>query len=165
MKAFLIKTPNKMDQTANVKKMILTEDEATHIRDLIEDLRSSLYKTDFNTEKYIDSHFTESQKEFLLKEVKVNSDINTLQKSLDKVLAEISDMESILIKVSFEPTVEFISWVKDFLSEKTNDYSGLIVTIKSDNSMLAGVLIEFKGKIKDSSVKKEILNILSESNV
>lgn len=152
-----------MDQTSNQQKMILTEDEATHIRDLVENLRESIYKTDFNLEKQIDSQFTESQKEFLLKEVKLNSDVNTLQKSLDAVLKNISAMEPLHIKVSFDPSVGFINWIKGFLMENIDDSINLIVKIESDPSMLAGVLIEFKGKIKNSSVKNEILNILSEN--
>lgn len=150
-----------MNTEASVKNLILTEMEAEQIRSRVEDLRASLYKTDFKLEDYIDKNFTSEQKDLLLKEIQLGSDLNALQKSLDEVIRSIADMELLLIRIPFEPTIEFTEWVKEFLLQKIQGGVNLVVRFDIDKSLLAGVLLEFKGKIQNSSAKNRIEEIFT----
>jgi hypothetical protein len=141
--------------------LILTQDEAEQIKSKLEDFRLALYKTNFKAEKYIDENFTESEKAFVSGGLKSVSDPDEIEKSIDKLLKDIANMESVLIKVAFEPPVSFTIWLKEFFEQKTNGAENLVIKIESDKSVLAGVVMEFKGKIRDQSAKADILNILS----
>ncbi len=146
-------------------KIVLTFDDFSVIKDKLENLRSQVYKTDFKFEDYLDKNFTKEQKEFISNDVNVTADAAASEKSIDTFLKNISNAETIFVKVPFVPSAGFIQWIKEYLQEKTanNNDTCLLMKIDTDKSLISGAHIEFRGKIKDQTAKNEVLNIFKVS--
>ena len=143
------------------KRIVLTSEEFSAIKDKLEDLRSQLYKTDFKFDVYLDKNFTKEQKEFISNDISVTADAAASEKTIDTFLKNISNAETIYVKVPFSPSAGFMSWIKEYLQEKTanNNDTCLVMKIDIDRSLISGAHIEFRGKIKDQTAKNEVLNI------
>ena len=138
--------------------LILLDDEAENIRLKIEDLKPMLYRTDFVLENYVDEHFTAEQKDHFLSSVLSLKGKKEIEAELDNILASFKDMEDLTLKLSFDPTVSFITWLKEFLAENVN--GSTVVKIVTDRSLIAGVVLEYKGRLENLTVKEKFLGQL-----
>jgi hypothetical protein len=149
----------------NTKKIVLTEEEFSNVKSKLEDLKLQLYKTDFNLEKYLDESFTQQEKDFASQGLNSKASPTETEKSIETALKNLSNIETVSIKLAIEPTVAFINWIKEFLQDKTSkSESNILLKINTDKSLVAGAEIEFNGKIKSQNIKNEILNICSVNN-
>lgn len=134
-----------------VSTLARSRTEANGLLEEIEELERSLYKIgdgDFNstmehkirakTAYAIDQSIGETDREVFLKDLK----------------AKINSLTYLGLKIAFEPNLEIVgklhTWVKQNLGE------GVALDIVIDKSILGGAIIEYKGKIGNFSILKEV---------
>lgn len=152
------------DQNQTTEKLIFTQDEVAIIKDHLEDLKSHLFKTDFKAREFIDKNFSHETKKYLFCDTNLDVANSDLEQSIEKILKSLSTLEAIMVKTSFDPTEAFVRWLKDYLREQVKTGNGVVIKTAVDRSMVAGVMLEFRGKIKIQSAKEEILKVFSFSN-
>lgn len=77
---------------------------------------------------------------------------------IEKLKKELSKLEFIELTIAIEPTTYFVGKISGWVKNKIGQ--NIAIDIKVDKEMIAGVILAFKGKYLDLSLKKDLEKIL-----
>lgn len=144
-----------MNKTAReILSLVRTKEDLNMLESEIETLLTALFKKNVKKSakesvrsdiyKILENHFA-----------KVKWDPEALRKILINLQDEISQFKTISLTIAFEPSAKFMeelsNWVKTNIGEK------VFIDLSIDRSVIAGLVVAYKGIYKDYSARK-VLN-------
>lgn len=146
-----------------LRKSVLHED-LIRIISKLEEIKSKLYKSSsvLSFSQAINHSFTPEEKDLLDERLFVDGDKYTtndqLSEFIDWIIESVWKLETLDVTLAFEPTVESLGKILAQIEQKIT--MPVVVNVKVDTSLVAGIVIEFGGKYGDYSLKKKVEAIL-----
>lgn len=129
---------------------IQTKEDAGKLSDEIEILISSLYKKDISFEDVLNSKVSKKTAD-KIRTYLVGANV---EETLKDIQNKISSLTEVNIRIAFEPSISFISYLTQWMRENLD--GSAILEVEIDPSIIAGVVVIYKGKYIDLSLAKRL---------
>jgi F0F1-type ATP synthase delta subunit len=151
-----------MDQM-DLSDFFITKAESVDFSTRLQEICNQVYETNFNFENTFLSHFGIQKKEkflTLIRNNKINLENNSLLMDfLKQVLEKISSLSTVSLTLAFEPENQILHELSEWFILNINRQ--VLLDIKTDSKLIAGVAINYNGKYKDYSARTKFSSIVA----
>lgn len=152
-----------MDQL-DLSDFFKTKAEATDFAARLSTLVDKVYQTSFILEKELQEQFGIAKKEkfmTLLRNNDVSADSNTaLIEFFKKILAKVAAMSQVTLTIPVEPDEQTLKVLSEWFL--LNGAKQMLLDVKVDPKIIAGMTVETKGKFADYSLRPVIDRVVNE---
>jgi F0F1-type ATP synthase delta subunit len=149
----------------DLSNFFTTKAQANDFSDRIAMLESNLFETDFDLESQLQKKLGLKRKDkflSLLRENKIPMDSKkALNKFLEKIREQISKLPKAEIFLAIEPNQEILKSISGWFILNLGEQ--ILIDITIDPSVVAGAIINYKGKRFDASVRKQFKKLIKTS--
>lgn len=136
---------------------VKTKDDFGLINDQLDLLEAGIYETKGNTFDFVlKNKLPDSFSKLILKLTEFESKEDVIK----KIRERLSDVKFLELTLAIQPTQKFIEKMTDWISKSST--LNIALSIKIDQSIIGGALIEFEGKYFDGSVRSKLERILKD---